>query len=537
MRVFEAMARGLVDEGVSVVFGLLGEGNLYIGVAMEDVAAIEFVSVAHEASAVMMACGYAEVTSQVGVATVTHGPGLTNAITGLVHASRAHIPIVVICGETPRNDLQNLQRLDQQATVSVTGAAFVSVRAPETAVQDLMRAFRLARVRRGPVVLNVPTDFQWDSVEYERPDSFPMQLNSGADPAALDEALGSLVAARRPLILAGRGAVGARSELVELSERLGAPLATTLLAKGLFTGHPNDVGVFGSLSWPRAVDVIVDADVVFVIGASLNTYTTMDGALLAGKQIIHCDDDPESIGQWESVQVGIIGDSHLVVSAMNGMLSEADVVPSTFIDGNKMDLVRQFDPLASFEDASTPENIDPRTAMVRLDEALPTPRIFVTDAGRFVDHALRYFTPSEPGGLIHTLAFGSIGLGMGAAVGAAFGRKGEPVVALVGDGAFMMAGLSEFHLAVRENLDLVVVVFNDHAYGAEHTHLHHHGLDTRIIEFTWPDFAMLATAVGGTGVTVRTLQDLEDAIEIIRERSRPVLLDVISDPSVLSMSE
>lgn len=536
MRVYEAMAKGLVDEGVSVIFGLLGEGNLYIGVAVDDTPGIKFVSAAHEASAVMMACGYAEACGRVGVATVTHGPGLTNALTALVHAARASIPLVVICGDTPGSDLQNLQRLDHQASVVPTGADFVSVREPGTAVEDLMRAFRLARVRCGPVVLNVPVDLQWDRVDYDRPRNFPIPSAAVPGPSVLDEALGSLVAAQRPLILAGRGAIGARTYLMELSERLGAPLATTLLAKGLFSGHPNDIGVFGTLSWPPSAAVIVEADVLLAVGAGLNSFTTMSGTLLAGKQLIHCDLQREAIGRWEPAQVGLVGDSTFVASSMNAMLVDADIEPSTFANGHLMDAVREFNPESHFEDTSTSDSVDPRTVMVRLNEALPRPCLLVTDAGRFVDHAFKYLTPSEPGDLIHTLAFGSIGLGMGAAVGGAYGREDQPVVALVGDGAFMMAGLSEFHLAVRENLDLITVVFNDHAYGAEHTHLHNHGMRTGIIEFEWPDLALLATAVGGSGITVRTLEDLERAVGTIRDRSGPVLLDIISDPMVLSMN-
>ena len=139
----------------------------------------------------------------------------------------------------------------------------------------------------------------------------------------------------------------------------------------------------------------------------------------------------------------------------------------------------------------------------------------------------------EPTAYVHTVNFGSIGLGMGNAVGAAFGAPGRPVLLVTGDGGFMLGGLAEFTSAVRHGVDLVVVVLNDGAYGAEHIQLRNKDMDPSIATFQWPDLGPVATALGGLGLTVRNLAELDDALAAIERRDRPVLIDVKLDPDAV----
>ena len=172
-------------------------------------------------------------------------------------------------------------------------------------------------------------------------------------------------------------------------------------------------------------------------------------------------------------------------------------------------------------------------ALTRLESTFPEDRTLVLDGGRFIHHALRRLRVREPRAYVHTVNFGSIGLGMGNAVGAAFGAPGRPVLLVTGDGGFMLGGLAEFTSAVRHGLDLVVVVLNDGAYGAEHIQLRNKNMDPTISTFTWPDLGPVATALGGQGYTVRNTAELAKALTALEHRDRPVLIDVKIDPDAV----
>ena len=241
MKLHQRLAQAIVGHGVTHLYGLVGDANLFMVDSYVDTGLGRYVACTHEANAVLAAIGFAQTTGRTGVATITHGPALTNVTTALAEAARGGIPLVVLCGDTPPGDVQHLQKIDQREVVAATGATFVEMRRPETATQDLARAFRIAAHRRCPVVFNMRVDLQWETVQDEEkvtpaPD-FALAPASGQ---ALEEAVGMLASARRPLILAGRGAIdpGARSALLELAARIEAPVSTTLKAQGLFHGEP-----------------------------------------------------------------------------------------------------------------------------------------------------------------------------------------------------------------------------------------------------------------------------------------------------------
>jgi thiamine pyrophosphate-dependent acetolactate synthase large subunit-like protein len=196
----------LADHGVDTLFGLAGDGNLFFIDYFIREKLGTYVAAAHEAGAVLMAGGYANVSGRVGVATVTHGPALTNTVTALVENVRSRTPIVLIAGDTTSGEKENLQDIDQQPIVLPTGAGFEQVRSPETVADDLAMAMRRALTERRPLVLNVPVEYQWADIDYR-----PAPLRSAGpqalapDPAVLDQAMGILAYARRPIVLAGRG--------------------------------------------------------------------------------------------------------------------------------------------------------------------------------------------------------------------------------------------------------------------------------------------------------------------------------------------
>ncbi len=533
----DAIAQALVDQGVDTVFGVLGDANLFIGDCLMRVHDVHYVAATHEASAVMMAQGFARATGKLGVATVTHGPGLTNTMTALIEGVRSNTPMLLVAGDTPTLDEHHLQNIPQRALVEATGSAFHPVRGPQTIAADVAAAMSRAMTERRPVVLNIPLEFEWEEVDYiAAPLARPLDLALDGDPAALDVALGIVASAARPLVLAGRGAVtsGAHDALVALAESLGAPLCTSLLGSSYFAGDPCNLGVFGTLSTPIGAEVIMQADCVVSFGAALNRYTTHEGTLLQGKRVVQVDLDLHRLGSTVPIDAAVVGDARRVAETMTAMLQAVDHRPSEFRSAQLAERIAQWVPEA-FDDKSTDSTVDPRRAVLELDRILPRDRTVVIDAGRFMLDALTLPVP-EPLALVTTHAFGSIGLGMASSIGAAVGVPQRPAVFLVGDGGFMMGGLNELHTAVHNELDVIVVLFNDGSYGAEHVQLVNKQMDTSSSLHHWPDLTAVAAALGAEAVAVRSVDDFSHAEKAVVQRvpGRPVFIEIAVDPEVAS---
>lgn len=533
----EVVARNLADHGVKTVFGVLGDANLYMMDSYQRLTDGTYCSVSNEAAAVLAANGYARTSGKLGVATVTHGPALTNTVTALVESVRDHTPVLLVAGDTAVVDQHNLQNITQRDIALAADAGFVQVRAPQTVADDIAEAIGRAHLERRPIVLNVPVDFMWQEAKYHSPaPRFVAPQAVAPDPVALDAAVGVIAAARRPVVLAGRGAASpqARAALLRLAERIGAPVATTLRAKDLFRDERFDLGIFGTLSHETALDAIGRSDVVVVFGASLNEWTTAKGSLLEKKRLVHVDIERGNINRFAPSDAGLVGDAAIVADTIVDWLEEAGAKPTSFASE---ELARRLAEYADADhaDVSTEETVDIRTAMRRIDVAFPADRNLVIDSGRFIFEAYTRLHCPEPSAYVHTVNFGSIGLGMGNAIGASLGAPRRPTLLVCGDGGFMLGGMAEFNTAVRHRLDLVVVVLNDGAYGAEHIQLRRKNKDPSITMFDWPDFALVATALGGQGHTVRTLAQLETALTAIETRDRPLLIDIRIDPEQVAM--
>ncbi|HLZ85227.1 MAG TPA: thiamine pyrophosphate-binding protein [Caulobacteraceae bacterium] len=528
-----AIARALKDNGVATIFGLIGDANLYMVDAFIREQQGEYVSAANEAGAVIMALGYASVTGRPGVATVTHGPAVTNTLTGLVEGVKGQLPMLLVCGDTSVEARGHLQDCPQRELIVATGAGFEQLRSPASLSQDVAIALRRAVLERRPIALNVPVDFQWREVAY-RQAARPPPTAEGRAPAgeAFDNAVGIIAAARRPVILAGRGAIdpGSRAALVRLAERIGAPLATTLRAKGLFRGEAFDLGVFGTLSTPPAAEAIQGADCLIAFGAGLNIFTAALGAFVKGKRIVQCNTELADLAQVYPVDAALAGDPAAVAGAIVAALDEAEISASGFRTEALSDALAAFSPVAGLPDMGTSATVDSRRAVYRLGKAIPAERTVVVDGGRFMGSAWQYLDVPEPRAYVHTINFGAIGLGVSYGIGAAVGVKGRPTLVVAGDGGFMLGGLVEFNTAVRHGLDLIVILCNDSAYGAEHIQFRNKNMDPSLSMFAWPQFADVARSLGGDGVTVRNAADLEAAETAIRARTRPLLIDLKCDP-------
>jgi len=518
MKLHAALARALRDHGVDTMFGLIGDANMFLAQSFAHEFGGRYLGAAHESGATFMGFGYADLSGRLGVVTVTHGPALTNTLTGLVEGVRGRTPMLLIAGDTATTSRTNIQDIAQRDVVIPTGAGFEQARTPATALDDLAIAIRRAHIEQRPVVFNVPSDFMWAEVPYS---TTPLVLTDRLiypDPAAVHAVAERVAAAERPVMLAGRGAIDARDALLRLAERIGAPVATTLKAKDLFRGEPFDLGIVGGLAGEAGQAFLDRADLVLSFGASLNPHTTRNGALLAGDRVVVIDDDP-------SRAPTVLGDARVVAAALTDCVRDD---PARYRTAEMARRLAEQQRLGE-RPHTAPGTVDVKTALRRLDDLLPQHRLVISDGGRFMMESLRHISVGDPCDFVFPANFGSIGTGMGAAIGAAAARPDHTAIMVCGDGGFMHGGLAEFSTAVREGLDLIVVVCNDGGYGAEHVQFVDRGLDPSLSLFSWPDLAAVAAAQGGEGFTVRNLDDLDQAGKVIADRRRPLLIDVRLD--------
>jgi len=289
MLVAEAVGRTLAALGPRDVFGLIGSGNFGVSNALVAGGA-HFVTARHEGGAISMADAYAQVSGDLGICTVHQGPGLTNAMTGLTEAAKSRTPLVLVAADTAADAIRSNFRIAQDQLVSAVGAVAERVHTPESAVAETVRAVRRARVERRPVVLMLPLDIQAMACSFDGL-SAPLSTVRPTRPAvqAVRAAVDALSRAERPLIIAGRGArvSSAREPLERLAEVLGALLATSAVANGLFAGNPWALGISGGFASPTAAELIGQADVVLGVGVALNMWTTRHSRLLgAGATVI-----------------------------------------------------------------------------------------------------------------------------------------------------------------------------------------------------------------------------------------------------------
>lgn len=537
MHLHEAFAHALHKHEVDTMFGLMGDGNLFMVESFTRGPQARYVAAVHEASALLMAQGYASVSGRLGVATVTHGPALTNLTTALVETSLARLPLLVIAGDTAAGEEFNVQNIPQRDFVLPTGAGFEAVTSAQSALRLLAKAIGRAHRERRPIVLNVPIDLWWQEVDDDFvPSTWTGRQATAPDPLVLDRAVGLIATAKKPIVLVGRGASSEATtkSVVGFADRIGAVLATTLKSKDLLRDHPFNLGIFGTLSTAEASPLIADSDCIISFGASLNPRTTAEQSLLAGKRVVQVDVDPRAFGALDHVDVTIEGDAATVADTLVAWLDEAATTPSTFRSPRVESLLAARES-ENFTDRSTDDSVDIRTAMRWVNSTVTADRTFVCDAGRFTYSAVTLLDAPSPDAFVDTINFGSIGLGMGNAIGAFFGAPDRTVLLASGDGGFMMGGLTEFNTAVRNQVDLIVVIFNDGSYGAEHIQFTRRGMDPRTTLFDWPDFAPVAVALGAEGVTVRNVGDFERAAQQIRDRKGPILVDIKMDPGLVSL--
>jgi acetolactate synthase-1/2/3 large subunit len=517
--VAEAVGRTLVGLGVEQVFGVVGSGNFHLSNAMVAAGA-RFVAARHEAGATTMADAYARMSGTVSAVTVHQGCGLTNTMTGMAEAAKSRTPMVVLAADVtePRSNFF----VDQDALATAVGALPMRVDDPVDAVRIASEAYRTAHDERRTVLLNLPLQVQ------------PLECSTDAEPVVvpggtsvsvenLDALADALAAARRPVFVAGRGARGAREELRRLAEQAGALLGTSAVAKGLFHDEPWSLDVCGGFSSPLAVELVQGADLVVGWGCALNMWTMRQGTLIGGETIVaQVDLEVEALGRHRQVDVAVVGDVADVASRLVGTTPRRDGYRSEQLRARIASEVRWRD--VPFDDGSTGDRIDPRTLTIGLDDLLPAERVVGVDSGNFMGYPSMFLSVPDELGFCFTQAYQSVGLGLATAIGAALAQPSRLAVAALGDGGALM-GASELETVVRLGLPMVVVVYDDEAYGAEVHHFGPHGDDLSLVRFPPTDLAAVGRGHGFDAVTVRRAADLDGvAAWVAGDRSRPLLV-------------
>ena len=512
---------------VDHVFGVMGNGNAWFLDALERETPATYTAVRHEAGAVVAADAFYRASGRLAAATATYGAGFTNTLTALAEAVQARVPLVLVVGDEPTSGPRPWD-VDQIALAAAVGARTYTVGRADAAATTVI-AIEHALTYRVPTVLAIPYDvatLDAGPVPATAEPRIPAPLApTPFGTAAIAELADALAGAERPFLLAGRGAwvAGAGEALGSLADATGAITASTALGRGVFPRDEFDLGVTGGFGAEAAMELIRDADVVVVFGASLNQFTMRFGELFApGTRVVQVDVAPTAT----HAHVGgyIRGDARVVAQALVDGLHARGAAASGWRESVDLAPLREQD---RGEDLAPDGRLDPRSVAARIGALLPPDRVVVSDGGHFIGWANMYWPVASPDRMMMVgTAYQSIGLGFPSVPGAALAQPSATVVLTTGDGGGLMA-LADLESAVRVAGGRgLAVVWNDGAYGAEVNLYGLKGVATGPMMIPDVDFAGLARAVGAEGVVVETLADLDRLESWAAEdpASRPYLL-------------
>ena len=515
-RLYHAIADAFQAEGADTVFALMGDGNMHWGTAMAAAPGVRVFHARHEHCACVMAIGHYSATGKPGVASVTCGPGLTQVATALASAERARIPLVVLAGESPLHASWHNQEIDQAPVAAAVGARYIRAHSPKLVLEHVRRAFHITRTQRLPVVIGIPYDIQQEPA----PEPFdylpstaliPERPAITPDPAAIDSLAERFAAARRPMILAGRGAVRANAgpALEAVADASSALLGTTLPARGLFDHHPFSLGIIGGFASEPARHWLAGCDLVVAFGASMSPHVTSNGKLFAGAHVVQVDAEPTGLKQGvPAANSFVVSDARLAAEAVLQALAGRETRSEARADGIEARLAGAADE-AIFD--LPPGTLDPREVVAELDRVIPRDWDIVAGSG----HSAYFHAQMKgrrPENFHVVREFGAIGNAISISIGVAATARDRNVVLLEGDGSLMMH-VQELETLRRHGIRLLIGAFNDGAYGAEVHKLRGEGIDPGQAIFGRPDLAAIARGFGLRGTTIGRTADLAPAMD------------------------
>lgn len=556
----QSLVRALEAVGVEVVFGIPGGAILPAYDPLFD-SALRHVLVRHEQGAGHAAQGYAQATGRVGVCMATSGPGATNLVTPLADAYMDSVPIVAITGQVPTAAIGTdaFQEADIRGiTMPITKHNFLVTDADEIP-QRIAEAFHLAATGRpGPVLVDIPkdvlqatTDFSWPP-RIDLPGYKPTTRPHGKQ---VREAATLIAAARQPVLYVGGGVLKAHAtaELAELVELTGAPVVTTLMARGAFPdSHPQNLGMPGMHGNVTAVTALQKADLLVALGARFDDRVTGQLSSFApNAKVVHADIDPAEIGKNRKADVPIVGDARATIAELITALRAqhaAGVTPQLEAWWAQLDEWRTRYPLGY----DWPEDgaLSPQYVIERLGAIAGPDAIYASGVGQHQMWAAQFISYEKPGTWLNSGGLGTMGYAVPAAMGAKYGRPETTVWAIDGDGCFQMTN-QELATCAIEGIPIKVAVINNGNLGMvrqwqtlfyqgrySNTRLNTHAGDGSPKHVRIPDFVTLAEALGCVGLRCETKDDVDAVIEkAMAIDDAPVVIDFIvgSDAQVWPM--
>jgi thiamine pyrophosphate-dependent acetolactate synthase large subunit-like protein len=539
MKVYERLAQAFQAEGVTHVFGMMGDGNMHWIEALHKIG-IETIEVRHEGVGLGMADGWARHTRSPGVCTATCGPGTTQLATAFVTAARAQSPVVAFCGEFPTTNQDYDQRLDQAKFADACEAGFVRVVSADYVDEAVRKAFYLARVKSRPIMLSVPIDVQQQPFEDDEPyvpsSAFvPAALTVRADPAAIHAAVDVIAASKKPVIIAGRGAMWANAgdAVLKLGDRIGALIATTLRSKNWLAEHPYCAGVSGLYATRTAIQLYEEADCVIAVGASLNGYTTEHGYLYPNAKYVHLDIQPHvALPGTRGADCYVQTDARAGLEAIEAELTRRSVKSTGYrVDTTLELLATQYEDRTEFDiELGT---IDPRQVCRVLEESVPADIPLLIGSGASAGISMLAFNRPRP--FLHAAHyFGCIGQMLPAAMGISMATCRQPLMLVDGDASTMMH-FSDFDTVVREKMPILLVILNDEALGSEYQQMLARNMLADLSRVPSPDIGALARAFGGRGVLARTAEEVRAAAAVWVALPGPMVIDARISRNVISL--
>ena len=541
----EILVRSLHAEGVKFLWGYPGGAVLYIYDALYKQDRIEHVLVRHEQAAVHAADGYARATGEVGVALVTSGPGVTNAVTGIATAYMDSIPMVIITGQvpTPAIGLDAFQECD---TVGITRPIVKHnflVKDVRELASTIKKAFHIARTGRpGPVVVDIPKDVSLKTAPFHYPATMemrsynPVRKGHGGQ---IRKAVQLLLAAKRPYIYTGGGVIlgNASAELRELVHLLGYPCTNTLMGLGAFpASDPKFLGMLGMHGTYEANMTMQNCDVLLAVGARFDDRVIGNPKHFASveRKIIHVDIDPSSISKRVRVDIPIVGDVKDVLQELISQIKEAQAKPDTQALSAWWGQINEWRQRECLSYKNSTEVIKPQFVVETLARLTRGTDCYVTsDVGQHQMWAAQYFPFEEPRRWINSGGLGTMGVGLPYAMGIKLAKPDSEVFCVTGEGSIQMC-IQELSTCLQYKTPVKIVSLNNRYlgmvrqwqqidYGGRYSHSYMDAL---------PDFVKLAEAYGHVGIKVEHPADVEGALrEAIRLKDRTVFLDIRTDPT------
>jgi thiamine pyrophosphate-dependent acetolactate synthase large subunit-like protein len=537
-----AVVELLKAEGVRHIFGIVGSTFLDVLDRLYDDTSVEYINVRHEQAAAFMADGLARVTDLPGVCLVTSGPGATNLLTGVAAAYVAHSPVVAIVGGIALDHYQKdaFQEYDLVGMFRPVTKQAIQINKAARIPELLRGALRTAMSGRpGPVFVEIPRDVlsgKLPSVAALSPGSYRITHALPPHPDAVREAARRLRQAERPLLLVGGGAnrAGANELVVQLSERYGIPMITAYGRNDAVPNtHPFYLGPLGRAGAPEAAAACRRADVIVVIGSRLAQFTTQfdDRYIRPGVALIQVDIEARDIGRYYPVAVGIHADARETCQALLGALArEGGPARNESWVQEAATLRAQRQARLASEEGLSVMPMKPQRVYAELRRALPAETIVALDAGAAPAYGYDRLSFARPRTFLTPLDLGGLGFAFPVALGAKLGRADAPVVAIHGDGGYLMNS-QEIETAVRHRIGVVTIVMNNNCWGSEKAYQKHFYAGRYIgCDIGNPRYDQFARLFGAAGYYVEHPDQVGDTVKKALSEDAPAIIEIPIDP-------